>query len=55
MTTTLQVETISPRELGPAERADWKAWVLADPRLDSPYFHPEYAEIAAEFAPANSR
>jgi CelD/BcsL family acetyltransferase involved in cellulose biosynthesis len=51
MITPLQVETMSPRDLAPAERASWKAWASADPCLSSPYFQPEYAEAAHDLAP----
>lgn len=33
------------------ERAQWSAWVAADPDLASPYFRVEFAEIAAGISP----
>jgi CelD/BcsL family acetyltransferase involved in cellulose biosynthesis len=41
----VRVETIHPRELGPAEAARWRAYQIGRPSLQSPYFTPEWTQI----------
>jgi len=41
----VRLETIHPKELGPEERALWRAHQHADRALQSPYLTPEWAEI----------
>ncbi len=41
----MRLETIHPKELGPAECARWRAHQHAEPALQSPYLTPEWARI----------
>jgi CelD/BcsL family acetyltransferase involved in cellulose biosynthesis len=45
------METVTPAELSPDELDLWAAFVAADPRYASPYFHPRFTQIAGEVAP----
>ena len=47
----LTIETVTPAELSPDELDLWTAFVAADPRFASPYFHPRFTQIAGEVAP----
>lgn len=47
----LSIETVTPAELTPEEIALWTAFVCADPRYASPYFHPRFTLAAGEVAP----
>lgn len=47
----LEVETIGGEGLGAAELDAWRAFRAANPALAHPYFHPRYAEVAADTAP----
>lgn len=47
----LTIETVTPAELSPDELDLWAAFVAADPRFASPYFHPRFTQIAGEVAP----
>ena len=47
----LTAEIIEVGELSASERDRWLAWIAADPALASPYFHPDFAVVAAEVAP----
>ncbi len=47
----LSVETVTPAELTPEELALWTAFVRADQRYASPYFHPRFTLAAGEVAP----
>jgi len=41
----VRLETIHPKELGPAEIGQWRAHQSARPALQSPYLTPEWAQI----------
>lgn len=47
----LEVETIGGEALGAAELEAWRAFRDANPALAHPYFHPRYAQVAAETVP----
>lgn len=47
----LSAEIIGVGELSASERDRWLGWMAADPSLASPYFHPDFAAIAAGVAP----
>lgn len=47
----LTVDIRDLASLTASERAQWSAWVAADPDLASPYFRVEFAEIAARISP----
>lgn len=51
MTGALTVDIRDLASLTADERAQWSAWVAADPDLASPYFRVEFAEIAAGISP----
>lgn len=51
MAEPFQVEIVSAAALGPADRQLWRAMADADPALASPYFRPEFTEIAAKVTP----
>ena len=37
--------------LGEARLAAWRAMLASNPALDSPYFRPEFAQVAARVSP----
>lgn len=41
----MRLETIHPKELGPAEFGRWRAHQQANPALSSPYLTPEWAQL----------
>jgi CelD/BcsL family acetyltransferase involved in cellulose biosynthesis len=47
----LQVEIVGVDGLGEADWTEWRAMVAADPMLNSPYFRPEFTQIAARISP----
>ncbi len=51
MAGALTVDIRDLASLTAGERAQWSAWVAADPDLASPYFRVEFAEIAAGISP----
>ena len=51
MAGTLQVEIIQAEALTPADVAMWRAMIAANPDLASPYFRPEFTQIASRVSP----
>ena len=49
--TALKVDIVGVDALGEAEWADWRAMLAADPALDSPYFRPEFTQVAGRISP----
>ncbi|NJC42757.1 CelD/BcsL family acetyltransferase involved in cellulose biosynthesis [Brevundimonas alba] len=49
--TGLKVDIVGVDALGEAEWAEWRAMLAADPALDSPYFRPEFTQVAARISP----
>ena len=47
----LKVDLIRTDEMGDAERTLWRSFVAADKAYDSPFFWPDFAEIAGQVAP----
>jgi CelD/BcsL family acetyltransferase involved in cellulose biosynthesis len=47
----LSAEIVTPGELTPEETGLWMAFIQADPRYASPYFHPAFTRVAGEVAP----
>ena len=47
----LQVDIVGVDALGEADWAEWRAMQAADPALDSPYFRPEFTQIAGRISP----
>ncbi|MGZ9101027.1 MAG: GNAT family N-acetyltransferase, partial [Brevundimonas sp.] len=48
---SLNVDIVEVEALTEADRAAWRAMLAADPALDSPYFRPEFAEVAGRICP----
>ncbi len=51
MATDLKIDIVTADQLGEAEWGLWRAWQKADPALRSPYFRPEFTQIAARISP----
>jgi len=51
MAGTLQVEIIQADALTPADVALWRAMIVGNPDLASPYFRPEFTQIASRVSP----
>ncbi|WP_309093188.1 GNAT family N-acetyltransferase [Phenylobacterium sp.] len=49
--TGLRVDIIGVDTLGESEWGDWRAMLGANPALDSPYFRPEFTQVAARISP----
>ncbi len=49
--TALRVDIVGVDALGEAEWSDWRAMLAADPGLDSPYFRPEFTQVAGRVSP----
>lgn len=49
--TALQVELVAIDALGEARWALWRDMLAADPSLNSPYFRPEFAQVAGRISP----
>ena len=47
----LKVEIVGIDALGEADWADWRAMLAANPALVSPYFRPEFAQVAGRVSP----
>ncbi len=47
----LQVDIVGVDALGQADWADWRAMLASNPALDSPYFRPEFTQIAGRISP----
>lgn len=47
----LQVDIVGVDALGVADWADWRAMQASNPALDSPYFRPEFTQIAGRISP----
>ena len=47
----LKVEIVGIDALGEADWAEWRAMLAANPALASPYFRPEFAQVAARVSP----
>lgn len=47
----LKVEIVGIDALGEADWADWRAMLAANPALASPYFRPEFAQVAGRVSP----
>ena len=47
----LKVDLIRADELGDGERAVWRSFVAADKAYDSPFFWPDFTEIAGQVVP----
>ena len=54
MPATLQVEIVKADTLSPADVALWRAMLAANPELASPYFRPEFTQVAAAISPASA-
>ncbi len=52
MSTTLQVEIVKADTLSSADVALWREMLAANPDLASPYFRPEFTQVAAAISPA---
>jgi CelD/BcsL family acetyltransferase involved in cellulose biosynthesis len=48
---SVDVEIMAARDLSPADIADWRAMIAADPALASPYFRPEFTQVAGAISP----
>jgi len=51
MAGTLQVEILQADALTPADVALWRAMIVGNPDLASPYFRPEFTQIASRVSP----
>ncbi|MFA4894571.1 GNAT family N-acetyltransferase [Brevundimonas sp.] len=49
--TGLKVDIVRVDALDEAAWADWRAMLAADPSLNSPYFRPEFAQVAGRISP----
>jgi CelD/BcsL family acetyltransferase involved in cellulose biosynthesis len=49
--TALKVDIVRVDALGEAEWAAWRAMLAADPALNSPYFRPEFTQVAGRISP----
>lgn len=49
--TVLKVDIVGVDALGEAEWAAWRAMLAADPALNSPYFRPEFTQVAGRISP----
>ena len=47
----LKVDIVGIDALGEADWAEWRAMLAANPALASPYFRPEFAQVAARVSP----
>jgi CelD/BcsL family acetyltransferase involved in cellulose biosynthesis len=47
----LSIDVVRPDQLSGSEVGAWRAFVWADPRLESPFFSPDYAAAAGRLAP----
>lgn len=47
----LKVDIVGVDALGEADWAEWRAMLSADPALNSPYFRPEFTQVAARISP----
>lgn len=45
------VDIVRPQELGTQELTLWRAFVAANPAYASPFFHPQFTQIAGQIAP----
>lgn len=50
-TAKLEVECVPVEAISAADWALWRNWIAADPALRSPYFRPEFNQIAARISP----
>jgi CelD/BcsL family acetyltransferase involved in cellulose biosynthesis len=48
---SVDVEIIAARDLTAADVAEWRAMVAANPALASPYFRPEFTQVAGAVSP----
>lgn len=49
--TGLKVDIVGVDAMGETEWAQWRAMQAADPALDSPYFRPEFTQVAGRISP----
>lgn len=47
----VETDIIRVRDLTAADIADWRAMIASDPALASPYFRPEFTQVAGEISP----
>ena len=47
----VETDIIRARDLTAADIADWRAMIASDPALASPYFRPEFTQVAGEISP----